>query len=174
MSDQTSDEEFLLAVLNSTPVVDGIETDELADAVQTRSWLSAEGGTGTAAELRELLRTRELLQATVRGDADAPSLAPALRGVTRTPDVTEQGIEWQLQVHPDRKLAVRAVLAWSSITERGPGRLRACANDECRRFLLDRSKASNARWCSMAVCGNRMKARRHHERSRTRVGPDPA
>jgi hypothetical protein len=30
----------------------------------------------------------------------------------------------------------------------------------------DHSKPNNARWCSMAVCGNRMKARRHYERTR--------
>ncbi|GGJ34413.1 hypothetical protein GCM10010121_052110 [Streptomyces brasiliensis] len=47
-----------------------------------------------------------------------------------------------------------------------PGRLRACANPECRRFLLDRSRTNKGRWCSMAVCGNRMKARRHYERTR--------
>ncbi|MEU1163642.1 CGNR zinc finger domain-containing protein [Streptomyces sp. NPDC005921] len=47
-----------------------------------------------------------------------------------------------------------------------PGRLRPCANPECRLFLLDRSKGNSARWCSMAVCGNRMKARRHYRRTR--------
>ncbi|MGW0016543.1 CGNR zinc finger domain-containing protein, partial [Streptomyces tendae] len=26
---------------------------------------------------------------------------------------------------------------------------------------MDRSKPNSARWCSMAECGNRMKARRH-------------
>lgn len=165
MSDQTADEEFLLAVLNSTPVVDDIQTDEFADAAQTRSWLATQGGTGSAAEFRELLRARELLQATVRGDEDPVSLASTLRGVTRTPVITEQGIEWELQVKPDRQMAVRAVLAWSNIARSNPLRLRPCANDECRLFLFDRSKASNARWCSMATCGNRMKARRHHQRS---------
>jgi hypothetical protein len=46
------------------------------------------------------------------------------------------------------------------------GRLRACANLDCTLFLLDRSHADRARWCSMAICGNRMKARRHHRRTR--------
>jgi predicted RNA-binding Zn ribbon-like protein len=32
--------------------------------------------------------------------------------------------------------------------------------------LIDHSKATSARWCSMAVCGNRMKARRHYQRTR--------
>ena len=170
MSDRTTDEEFLLTVLNSTPIVDAVQTDEFADAARTRSWLVSEGGTGSAAELREVLRARHLLQAVVRGDEDAASLAPTLRGVARTPAVTADGIEWSLQVAKDRKMAVRAVLAWSRIAERRPQRLRACANDECRLFLLDRSKANNARWCSMAGCGNRMKARRHHQRSRVRHG----
>jgi predicted RNA-binding Zn ribbon-like protein len=52
------------------------------------------------------------------------------------------------------------------LTQCRPGRLRPCANDECRLFLIDRSKSNLARWCSMAVCGNRLKARRHYERAR--------
>ncbi|MEC3993203.1 CGNR zinc finger domain-containing protein [Actinacidiphila sp. DG2A-62] len=48
-----------------------------------------------------------------------------------------------------------------------PGRLRPCQNaEECTLFLIDRSKSNSARWCSMAQCGNRMKARRHYERAR--------
>jgi predicted RNA-binding Zn ribbon-like protein len=69
-------------------------------------------------------------------------------------------------VAPERELAVRAVLAWDALARHSPGRLRPCANDECRLFLVDRSKANGARWCSMAVCGNRMKARRHYQRAR--------
>ena len=57
-------------------------------------------------------------------------------------------------------------LSRQSRPQDSPGRLRPCANDECRLFLIDRSKAGTARWCSMAVCGNRMKARRHYERAR--------
>jgi predicted RNA-binding Zn ribbon-like protein len=170
MMDATPDDEFLLAVLNSTPVVGDIRTDEFADAVRTRAWLAGLGGTGSAAELRELLRARELLQATVRGDVDPASLAVMLRGVTRAPSVAGHGIEWNLQVPGERTMAVRAIFAWGAITDRGPGRLRACANDDCRLFLLDHSKANNARWCSMARCGNRMKARRHYDRTRNPPG----
>jgi predicted RNA-binding Zn ribbon-like protein len=36
-------------------------------------------------------------------------------------------------------------------------------------FLIDHSKASSARWCSMAACGNRMKARRHYQRTRAQA-----
>jgi predicted RNA-binding Zn ribbon-like protein len=109
---------------------------------------------------------RRLLQAVVRGEQPPDVLAPLLHGATRTPAITDGRVAWSLTVQPDRELAVRAVLAWDALGQASPGRLRPCANDECRLFLIDRSKAGTARWCSMAVCGNRMKARRHYERVR--------
>jgi predicted RNA-binding Zn ribbon-like protein len=39
-------------------------------------------------------------------------------------------------------------------------RVRTCAVDTCRWLFLDTSKNHTRRWCSMKVCGNRMKARR--------------
>ncbi|WP_141713882.1 CGNR zinc finger domain-containing protein, partial [Streptomyces sp. AVP053U2] len=80
-------------------------------------------------------------------------------------------IEWHLEVPPERRLAVELVLAWADVKERMPGRLRPCGNPECRLFLLDRSRANTARWCSMKTCGNRLKARRHQ--ARTRETPHP-
>jgi predicted RNA-binding Zn ribbon-like protein len=161
-----SDEEFLLALLNSTPVIDGAPTDELADAARARTWLAGFGGLGTEAERRNVVDIRQVLQAVVRGQQSPDGLAPALDGVTSTPAVAAGRIAWTLSVPPDGELAVRAVLAWDALAGRSPGRLRPCANDECRLFLIDHSKANAARWCSMAVCGNRMKARRHYQRSR--------
>jgi predicted RNA-binding Zn ribbon-like protein len=166
MADTASDEGFLLAILNSTPVIDGAPTDEFADTDQTRTRLAAAGGLGTEAELRHVLEVRRLLQAVVRGEQPPDALAPVLRGVTRVPAITGGQITWALSVPPERELAVRAVLAWDTLATRHPGRLRPCANDECRLFLIDRSKANAARWCSMAACGNRMKARRHYQRIR--------
>jgi predicted RNA-binding Zn ribbon-like protein len=57
------------------------------------------------------------------------------------------------------------VLAWGELQSAMPGRLRPCANGECHLFLLDRSRGGTGRWCSMAECGNRMKARRHYGRT---------
>ena len=167
MADTVTDEDFLLALLNSTPVIDGVPADDLADPVRARDWLAAAGGRGTETELRHVLRVRQSLQAVVRGQQPAAVLAPELEDVTSVPAIDDGRVGWTLSVAPDRKLAVRAVLAWDALAGSAPGRLRPCANDECRLFLIDRSKANAARWCSMAVCGNRMKARRHYQRSRT-------
>jgi predicted RNA-binding Zn ribbon-like protein len=167
MEDAVSDEGFLLALLNSTPVVDGVPTDRLADSGPARAWLASAGGLGTEAELRHVLEVRQALQAVVRGQQPPDVLAPALQDVARAPVMADGQITWTLSVPPERELAVRAVLAWDALAQHSPGRLRSCANDECHLFLIDRSKANAARWCSMAVCGNRMKARRHYQRSRT-------
>ena len=166
MTDTASDEGFLLAVLNSTPVVDGVPTDDFADTTRAWAWLAGAGGVGTEAELRHVLEVRQALQAVVRGEQPPDVMAPAIQGVTYVPAMEDGQITWTLSVSPDRELAVRAVLAWDALARHSPGRLRACANDECRLFLIDHSKANAGRWCSMAVCGNRMKARRHYQRIR--------
>jgi predicted RNA-binding Zn ribbon-like protein len=160
-----TDDDFLLALLNSTPVIDGAQTDDLADVDAARAWLVDVGGLGTEAELLHLLQARTALQGIVRGQLPTSTLPVLLQGVTFAPVVRDE-ITWTLHVEPARRLAVRAILAWDTIAKRNPGRLRPCANDECRLFLIDRSAANRARWCSMAVCGNRMKARRHYQRAR--------
>jgi len=160
------DEGFLLAVLNSTPVVDGVPSDSLADTARARSWLASVGGLGTEAELKHVIGVRQVLQSVVRGEQPPDVLAPALQGAARVPSVSDGEIIWTLSVPPDRELAVRAVLTWAALANRSPGRLRPCANGECHLFLIDHSKANTARWCSMAACGNRMKARRHYQRVR--------
>jgi predicted RNA-binding Zn ribbon-like protein len=50
--------------------------------------------------------------------------------------------------------------------ERAP--LRRCANDGCGWLFVDRSRKHNRRWCDMAECGSRAKARRHYARKRAR------
>jgi len=165
MTGTMSDESFLLGVLNSTPRIDGVLTDEFADAAKARARLADAGGAGSEAELATVLEVRDLLQAVVRGKRPADALAPVLEGVARLPEIKDGAIAWRLRVPPERELAVRAVLAWDALVQNSPGRLRPCANDECRLFLIDHSKAGTARWCSMAACGNRMKARRHYQRA---------
>ncbi len=159
------DETVLLDLLNSTPVAEGGVVDLLGDEDEAAAWARTRGGTGSAAEVAHLRRVRDRLQAVVGGAEPAVALAPELRGVRLLPEVADTGVSWRLDVEDDRRLAVRALLAWGSVQERMPGRLRPCANDECRLFLLDRSRPNTARWCSMKVCGNRLKARRHYQRS---------
>jgi predicted RNA-binding Zn ribbon-like protein len=61
-------------------------------------------------------------------------------------------------------------LAWSATELLGSddvGRLKECAQDDCRWLFLDLSKNRSRRWCSMEQCGNRAKAKRHYERRKS-------
>ncbi len=65
--------------------------------------------------------------------------------------------------------ALLAPVLWSAadlLAGTRRGRVRQCANPECRWVFLDDSKSANRRWCSMASCGNRAKAHRHYLKSR--------
>jgi predicted RNA-binding Zn ribbon-like protein len=46
-------------------------------------------------------------------------------------------------------------------------RIRVCASETCSARFYDRSPGGHRRWCSMALCGNEAKARRHRERARS-------
>lgn len=45
-------------------------------------------------------------------------------------------------------------------------RVKACAEQGCTYLFLDRTRNRSRRWCDMAVCGNRAKARRFYRRQR--------
>lgn len=169
MGDRTR-QDTLLELLNTAPVVNGVAEDHLADAQAAGRWQKAHGGTGTAAERKHLVEARDALQSVARGQRPLASLAPLFDGVAARLSFSPAGATWQVDATEERRLAVEQLVTWSGLQETMPGRLRPCANPECRRFLLDRSKADGARWCSMAVCGNRMKARRHYERTRDAAG----
>ena len=47
--------------------------------------------------------------------------------------------------------------------------VRECAADNCGWLFMDTSKNRSRRWCDMAVCGNRAKARRHYARAKGHV-----
>jgi hypothetical protein len=161
------DEDLLLELLNTTPVVDGERVDELADDHAGGSWAGARGGVGTVGEVAALRSARDAIQAVVWGTSGTQTLAAQLERIVLRPRLQDDVVSWELRVPADEALVARASLAWAAINQRAPGRLRACANSECRLFLLDRSNANTARWCSMATCGNRFKARRHYKRTRT-------
>ncbi|WP_238385377.1 CGNR zinc finger domain-containing protein [Nesterenkonia muleiensis] len=159
------DEDLLMAVLNSAPVIRGKPTDQL-DGSTGNEILQRFGGEGTEAELLHLRRTRDALQGMIREESDAvEQLTAAIDKAALVPEVTGNGLQWQLDAPADERLSARTVLAWSRVAEQFPGRLRACANTECNLFLIDHSRPGTAKWCSMATCGNRMKARAHARRT---------
>jgi hypothetical protein len=164
-----TDEALLLDLLNTTPVVDGTPRDVLADPAAGLRWLADHDRPATDDEWRALLAARAALQDVVRGDGGPAPLGRFVDGVRVRAAFDGEGVTWDLVLPEGRSAAAMAVVTWDALRASHPGRLRPCANTECRLFLIDHSKPNSARWCSMAVCGNRMKARRHYRRTRKPV-----
>jgi predicted RNA-binding Zn ribbon-like protein len=118
-----------------------------------RSLLLANNGEGIEpADLRELDRVAGSVCLRVRFDEDAVArLGPASSGVSAALG----------------RILAAVVLA----TEEGIwGRLKICSNDACQWAFYDRSRNRSGKWCTMEVCGNRMKARTFRQRQGTGEG----
>jgi len=57
------------------------------------------------------------------------------------------------------------------LTSDSLGRVRECAGEKCDWLFLDASRNRSRRWCDMAECGNRAKARRNYARRRGGAAP---
>jgi predicted RNA-binding Zn ribbon-like protein len=70
------------------------------------------------------------------------------------------GVERQAEI----PLWMLAQAASDLLVSRDAELIKDCGDPSCRWLFLDVSKNHTRRWCDMKTCGNRMKARRHHER----------
>lgn len=148
--------------------------DAEADSVST---LAERDPRGAAKALDQVREQREslyrCLAAAVAGDgADATDranvadqVADALRGAQLGPDPI-RGSAWITTVDvaglalPSRRLALATA---ALLTGEDRRRIGLCGR--CSWLFLDPSPTRRRRWCSMATCGNRAKAERHHARA---------
>lgn len=80
------------------------------------------------------------------------------------------GGAWQTAHAKPSASHLLAPVLWSAgdlIAKGARATVRRCANDACLWLFLDASRNATRRWCDMASCGNRDKARRHYQRSKT-------
>lgn len=76
---------------------------------------------------------------------------------------------WQL---PDQARDLRvigrsiAISAVELMTSDEIGRVRKCQNNECSFLFLDRTRNGSRLWCTSDICGNRVRVRRHYDKSR--------
>jgi predicted RNA-binding Zn ribbon-like protein len=98
--------------------------------------------------------------------ADVDDLQDRLLGVLGRADVTSvMPLEWSTRLHSLRDLPDRLGLeAWSLLEREDRRRIRQCQDSSCGWLFLDRTRNASRVWCSSADCGNRTRARRHHQR----------
>jgi len=154
--------------------------DELASPSALAAWLGEHGLGQEDADLgdEDLLRARlvrEALRDLLGGNAGHP-VAPASVAVldgaaAAAPLAVRFGDDGRPALRPAGQglsAALGALLA-DIATAAADGtwvRLKTCLNDRCRWAYWDGSKNRSGAWCSMAVCGNRMKGRRYRSRRR--------
>ena len=100
------------------------------------------------------------LQAEVHQALAARRLVCTAAGCSWSPP----GVVLRDSVVPRLALATEALLTGGAL-----GRLRLCEateEDGCGWLFLDTTRNHSRRWCEMAVCGNKYKARRHYARVR--------
>lgn len=75
---------------------------------------------------------------------------------------------WRLRDPRNLEGPVQWVM-WEAATLLASGEpIKICASPGCGWVYIDRSRRGNRRWCDMAVCGARHKARRYYRRQRSR------
>ncbi|MBQ1160785.1 CGNR zinc finger domain-containing protein [Streptomyces sp. A73] len=157
-------------------------TDELETASGLATWLVAQGLLDRNRRIGPddhtlclRLRTgiREELGINVGDTADAALLARADEALRELPvlisvrggggqDSRDGVLSPAPDLPPTRKALAHLAIAWSELALAGEaGRLKRCAEHSCAWVFWDVSKNRSRRWCSMRVCGNRAKARRH-------------
>lgn len=87
---------------------------------------------------------------------------------------TKKGIKRRFHSLATQQVELLAPLLESASDLLSSGRLcliKKCANAACVLYFLDTTKNHTRNWCSMQMCGNRMKVAAHYRRSRGKLKP---
>lgn len=162
--------QLLLELVNSVDL-ENPSTDHLASPERAERW-AAEKAPDAPTPREEELPNLRLLREALRDlalanhettDADAGALDTINRVAEATSlriRIEPAGVRLAAQDVAGRVLAI---LYTAMVNGTWP-RFKACRNDSCRWAFYDQSRNRSRNWCSMQICGNRIKARQFRER----------
>jgi predicted RNA-binding Zn ribbon-like protein len=157
--------------------------DDWKTLEQVQAWLLQHHLLGdevrlTQGDYRRMIEVREMLRALLRtnsGQPFVPDQAEIFNHIARhallrvhlqsdgqtalLPDI--DGIDGVIGSLLSAVFIAMADSTWS--------RLKVCPNERCQKAFYDHSKNHSGIWCSMAVCGNRDKARTYRKRKQERA-----
>ena len=165
------------AFVNTLDIESG--DDRFADPTTLRRWLadrkllSSREQLGEG-ELQRAVAAREALRAMLRANHDRRA-APrqALEELNRLAAAVPHHLRFTTsggwEIVPagsgfDRALATVLSAVTAGMASGQWERLKVCVEDTCQWAYYDTSRNRSGKWCSMAVCGNRTKARVFRER----------
>ena len=152
--------------------------DRLGDVRSAQEWVAARrlASPGTEydeADRRRLVEVRNALHSLVAANGGA---GLQRRAVTTLNEAARR-VRLGVRLHPedgyrlmaegvgiDRPIGELLIAVTGSMAAGSWSRLKICSNEACQRAFFDASRNRSGRWCSMAVCGNRMKGRAYRER----------
>ena len=151
---------------------------EAAEAI--RRWSGTPAGARALVDARKLrARLRQMVEQVARGRRIAASIVGAINALlarpigrgelVRTHDGFVRRLRLGLRTPVDLLVPV-AEAAGDLLCHADFSLVRKCENPPCLRYFYDLSKNHARRWCSMNVCGNRMKVAAFHRRVRRRPG----
>jgi len=175
--------ELVRAFVNTLDGEDG--ADLLSSPPALAAWFREHGlmraQTATAADLAHARRVREALRALLlenNGLSTRKEAAAALDGAARRArlGVRFRAGEGRLEAGSggaDGALGRLLAITAASMLEGTWARLKACRAEDCRWAFYDHARNHSRTWCSMAVCGNRAKARAYRSRRSTSPARTP-
>ena len=149
--------------LNTTDHEHGREL--LADPAALGAWLKERGldGRGVGhAGVRRAQELREALRALVASGRVTPPLEEAADRARLTVEFAPSRLVAQAS-GIDGALGAIVAVAYDAMRDGSWERLKTCRN--CSWAFWDESRNRSAQWCSMQLCGNRLKVRRYRERN---------
>ncbi|HEX8649061.1 MAG TPA: CGNR zinc finger domain-containing protein [Thermoleophilaceae bacterium] len=156
----------------------GIELFE--EPADVRRWLVhheliAAGTSVGAAEFRRAMDLREAFRAVMLANNGVAVGRPAIDVLDAAAREAELTVRWDAAGHAELAPARTGLegafgkllaIAYRAQVDGTWERLKACPDEQCGWVFYDRSRNRSSTWCSMAVCGNRAKARAFRERRR--------
>jgi predicted RNA-binding Zn ribbon-like protein len=156
-------------------VEEGLETPAGLAAFLVDQGLADKRVTARPADLRRALEVREAIRDLLSANNGEPLRAEAVevlnRAAARSRVVAAFDDHASWRVEPasegvDQALGRLLATVFRSMSDGTWSRMKACGNPDCRWAFYDGSKNRSGRWCEMASCGNRMKARAFRARAR--------
>lgn len=153
--------------------------EELRTPSDLAAWMRTTGVVDAAlrvseTDLEAAIALREAIYRSARGlvtrtpptPGDIDLLNRAAAAAPPMPHVAGSGrIERTGDLPAALSAVARDAVAWWELDENAV--LKWCDDDTCRRVFIDRSRGHRRRWCGMANCGDRAKARAYRSRRRS-------
>jgi predicted RNA-binding Zn ribbon-like protein len=166
------------AYVNTVDIQDGPE--ELTDPKALERWLVARGlmETGqpvSVADLKNAIAVREAIRGVIGANSGATiyplDIATLNEAATASRLRARFGADGKARLEPEAGGVAGAMgrmvaAVFAAMADDGWGRLKLCSSPTCRWAFFDRSRNHSSRWCRMASCGNREKARRFRRQHR--------